>query len=88
MPRLGNVGIPPAGPGYYSLADVLHGEYREKPPRLPYPAFGLMPQPFFDADFRYLDDPKNTQFDWADPLHRVHPGDDWLFATGGDARFR
>ena len=88
MPRLGNFSVPPGGPGYYSLADVLNGEYREKPPKFPYPAFGLIPQPFFDADFRYLDDPKNTQFDWADPLHRVHLGDDWLFSTGGDARFR
>ena len=88
MPRLGNFAIPPTGPGYYSLADAVHGEYREKPPRYPYPAFGLMPQPFFDADFRYLDDPKNTQHDWADPLHRVRVHDDWLFATGGEARFR
>ena len=88
MPRLGNFPIPPGGPGYYSLADELRGEYREKPPKYPYPAFGLIPQPFFDADFRYLDDPKNTQWDWADPLHRVRLGDDWLFATGGDARFR
>lgn len=88
MPRLGNFPIPPSGPGYYSLADQLQGEYREKPPRYPYPPFGLIPQPFFDADFRYLDDPKNTQHDWADPLHRTHLGDDWLFATGGDARFR
>src|SRR5690242_9740187 len=48
MPRLGNFAIPPRGPGYYSLADVLHGEYRDKPPRYPFPPFGLMPQPFFD----------------------------------------
>jgi hypothetical protein len=88
MPRLGNFQLPPSGPGYYSLADAVRGESREKPPKYPYPAFGLIPQPFFDADFRYLDDPKNSQFDWADPLHRMHLGDDWLFATGGDARFR
>jgi Alginate export len=88
MPRLGNFPVPPGGPGYYSLADALAGDFREKPPKFPYPPFGLIPQPFFDADFRYLDDPKNTQFDWADPLHRMRPGDDWLFATGGDARFR
>lgn len=86
MPRPGNFFIPPAGPGYYSLLDVLTGEYREKPPRFPYPPFGLMPLPFYDADFRYLDDPKNTQFDWSDALKRIRCGDDcWMFSTGGMA---
>jgi hypothetical protein len=43
-----------------------------------------MPGTFFDnADFRYLDDPKNTETDFFDPLKRVRIGDDWLFSTGG-----
>src|SRR5260370_35428923 len=45
-----------------------------------------MPPSFFDADFRYLDDPKNTQHDFFDPIHRVHLGDNWLFNTGGEFR--
>jgi Alginate export len=86
MPRLGDFPIPPSGPGYYSFSDLLHDQYREKPPRLPYPAFALMPLPFFEADFRYLDDP-NTQDPYY-PLKRNHIGDNWMFSAGGEARWR
>jgi hypothetical protein len=81
--RPGHFPIPPAGPGYYSLAEALTGNGLEKPPKYPYPRFGLMPPSFFDADFRYLDDPKNTESDVFDPLKRIRVGDDWLFSTGG-----
>src|SRR5260370_31807973 len=47
-----------------------------------------MPPSFFDADFRYLDDPKNTQHDFFAPIHRVHLGDNWLFNTGGEFRLQ
>jgi hypothetical protein len=83
MPRLGNFPIPPSGPGYYSLHDWLHGITRKQPPKYPYPPSALIPYSFFDADFRYLEDPKNTQHDLFDPLHRMHLGDCWLLATGG-----
>lgn len=88
MPRLGNFPIPPGGPGYYSLLDILTGDYREAPPKYPYPRFGLMPFPFYDASFAYLDDPKNTEHDWFDPLKRIRLGENWLFSTGGDYRTR
>jgi hypothetical protein len=84
-PRPGFFSIPPAGPGYYSLADALTGTWREGPPKYPYVRFGLMQPSFFDADFRYLDDPKNTETDFFDPLKRIRLGDDWLFSTGGAA---
>lgn len=87
-PRPGFFQMPPQGPGYYSALDVLEHNWRDKPPRFPYPSFALIQFPFFDADFRYLDDPKNTQHDHFDPLHRLHPGDNWLFATGGQASWR
>jgi hypothetical protein len=88
FPRLGNFPNPPTGPGHYSLLDLIEHNQRAKRPRFPYPPFALMPFSFFDADFRYLDDPKNTQHDLFDPLHRCHIGQDWLFNTGGEFRWR
>jgi hypothetical protein len=82
-PRTGDFPVPPTGPGYYSLYDWLTGNYRQAPPKFPYSRFALMPPSFFDADFRYLDDPNNTDYDWSDFLHRIYIGDNWLFATGG-----
>lgn len=43
---------------------------------------------FFNADFRYLDDPSNTSHDFFDPLKRIHLGDNWMFSTGGQAWIR
>jgi hypothetical protein len=88
FPRAGNFPIAPSGCGYYSLIDHLNGEAREKAPRFGYPPFALMPPSFFDADFRYLDDPKNKDCDWSDCLHRIRHGDDWLFSTGGQIWWR
>jgi hypothetical protein len=88
FPRLGDFQVLPSGPGYYSLHDVLTGTWREGPPKFPYPPFGVMPYSFFDADFRYLDSPANEQHDLLDCLHRIELGDDWLFNTGGEFRWR
>ncbi|MBX9579407.1 MAG: alginate export family protein [Gemmataceae bacterium] len=88
FPRIGNFSVPPAGPGYYSALDCLRGEELKGPPKYPYPRFGLIQPSFFDVDnFAYLDDPKNAEHDFFDPLKRVRCGD-WLFVTGGDARTR
>lgn len=88
IPKAGNFAMPPTGEGYYSMHDWLSGEFRKAPPKFPYPAFALMQPSFYDADFRYLDDPKNTQHDIFDPLHRIRVGDNWLLATGGQAWWR
>ncbi len=80
--------IPPSGPGYYSVLDVLQGNYRQGPPKWPYPRFGIMANSFFDQDFRYLDDPNNQDRDPLDFLHRIHLGDNFLFNTGGEFRYR
>jgi hypothetical protein len=88
LPRTGNFLIFPTGPGYYSLADVCHGNYREKAPKNPWPPVSADFFPFYEADFRYLDDPKNQQFDWLDPIKRMHPNDDWLISIGGEERFQ
>ncbi len=88
IPRTGMFLIPPTGQGYYSFRDWLEGNYREKPPKFPWPPVSPFIGSFFDADFRYLDDPKNTQFDWLDPVKRIHPTDHWLLSIGGEERFQ
>jgi alginate export protein len=88
LPRPGTFPMPPSGPGYYSLLDVVQGNYREGPPKIPYSAFIIMSTSFYDSDFRYLESPDNTQFDIFDPLHRIHLGDDLLFNTGGQFWYR
>ncbi|MCE9529522.1 MAG: alginate export family protein [Planctomycetes bacterium] len=82
-PRTGNFPIPPKGCGYYSVLDQMRGTLRDAPSKYPYPPFGLMQPSFADADFRYLDDLKNTDTDYLDCLKRIHVGDNWLFSTGG-----
>jgi hypothetical protein len=89
FPRIGNFPVLAAGPGYYSALDQLRGECLKAPPKHPYPRFGIIQPSFFDVDnFSYLDDPKNTEHDFFDPLKRVRLGDNWLFTTGGDFRAR
>ncbi len=88
FPRLGLYPVVPTGPGYYSAWDFLSGEYRQKPPPFPWGRISLKPFPFYDTDFRYLDDPKNTYHTWSDGLKRRRIGDDWLFSTGGEVRDR
>lgn len=88
FPRPGFFGIPPKGPGYYSAFDCLHRHCSPDRPKYGYMPFALQPPPLFDADFRYLEDPKTPPQDWLEALHRVHIGDNWLFATGGEVRWR
>ena len=89
FPRIGNFPVLPTGHGYYSALDQLRGQCLPAPPKYPYPRFGLIQPSFFDVDnFSYLDNPKNTEHDFFDPLKRVRIGDDWLFTTGGDVRWR
>jgi hypothetical protein len=87
LPRLGQFLLPPKGPAYYSLADQIHHELREKP-FYPFGPYGLYGRSTFDWDFRYLDKPDNTNHDWSDCLKRIHPCDDVLFSTGGELRYR
>jgi hypothetical protein len=81
--------LPPTGPGYYSLFDCIHDECRDKAPPFPYSRTGAMFNSFFDADFRYLDNPDNKYHDPIfDCLHRIHCGDCWLLSFGGEERLR
>jgi hypothetical protein len=78
----------PTGPGYYSLLDWCQDNCRQAPPKYPYPRFGIIPWSFYNADWKYLDDPINTETDFFDPLKRIRLGDNWMFTTGGDYRYR
>jgi hypothetical protein len=88
LPRPGWFIIPPTGPGYYSLKDVILDNYRENPPKYPYPPTSIIPNSYFDADYRYLEDRNNTQTDWSDCYKRIHIGDCWLLSIGGEERVR
>jgi hypothetical protein len=88
LPRPGWFYIRPNGPGYYSLLDVVTDTWREGPPHFPLPPQTPDPYAFYDADFRYLEDPNNTQVSLTDPLKRIHLGDDWLLSLGGEFRPR
>jgi hypothetical protein len=86
-PRSGFFGIAPTGCGYYSICDLIMGDERPAAPKFGYIPTGLMATPLYDADFRYVDDPKYSP-DFLEELHRIHLGDNWLFATGGEFRWR
>src|SRR5579864_1755272 len=86
MPPPGNFPVPPTGCGYYSALDLLLGRQTERP-KFPYSPVSPMFNSFYDADFRYLDDPNNTQHDYLDFLHQIHWGD-FVFNTGGEYRNR
>jgi hypothetical protein len=88
FPRMGMFLVPPRDPGYYSLLDLLKHHSRPGPPNFPYPPFSIIAFSFFDADFRYLDRPGNTQHDLFDPIKRMKLGDDCLLSLGGEIRYR
>lgn len=88
IPRLGFFLIPGSGPGYYSGLDWLHGNCREKPPANPYPPYALVTQSGFDQDYRYLDNPDNTQTDPLDAIKRIHPTPDTMVTIGGQSSIR
>jgi hypothetical protein len=85
--RSGYFGLLPTGCGYYSAYDCLTGTARKEAPKFPFPPFLLSTQPFFEADYRYADDPKYTPDFW-ERMKRIRVGDDWLLATGGQTWFR
>ncbi len=83
MPRPGNFAIPPGGPGFYSAADWVRGNYHQSPPPTGYPRFAMMPPSFFDADFRYVDNLDPADRTLVERLKRIRLRDRWMFSTGG-----
>jgi hypothetical protein len=102
FPPPGNTIIPPNGPGYYTLLELLRGDERDAPPRYPYPRFGIMMFSFYNADWRYLDQapaaeapslqgPSNAgprDQDFFDFLKRIRFLDNFMFTTGGAFNYR
>lgn len=86
--RPGMFPIPPSGAGAYNLLAALRGQDSPAAPKFGYPPFGLMPPSFFDADFRYLDDPKTPPQNVLDRMKRIPIGDDWLLSVGGQTMTR
>ncbi len=87
-PRIGNFNVAPSGPGYYTLYDYLTGKQLQERPKNPYLQWGQNANPFFNVDFRYLDNPNNTEAFFLDGIKRIHLGNGWLFSTGGEVRDR
>jgi len=85
---LGMAPVLPTSPGFYSFMDIVWNRPSDRAPHFPYSPTAIMAKSFFDADFRYLDCPGNTQTDIVDPLHSCRLGDNWLFSTGGEFRWR
>ncbi len=85
---LGHSPVLQTGPGYYSFWDFVTGNYRQKSPKRPYSPISPIANSFYDADFRYLDDPQNKQTQLFDPLHQISFGQNWYFSTGGEFRWR
>jgi hypothetical protein len=88
--RTGYFLIAPNEPGYYSLLFFLLDEPTRGSSvlRLPYPATAADGYSFYDADYRYLENPRFGEFDLFSPLKRIHPTDAWLLSFGGEERLR
>lgn len=85
MPRPGIFPIPPKeGPAYFSLWDQLTGETRQAPPKSGYAPFAINAWPFFDADWRYVENVSPEERDAVEQLKRIHLADSLLFSTGGE----
>jgi hypothetical protein len=87
-PRTGNFFVAPSGPGYYTLLDLLRGNELEDRPHNPYLQWGQNANPSFNLDFRFLDNPDNTETFFLDGIKRIHPTDSWLLSYGGEFRDR
>jgi hypothetical protein len=88
FPRTGNFYVAPSGPGYFTLYHFVRDNELPDRPRNPYLQWGQNANPFFNVDFRYLDDPNNNEGFLFDGLKRIHLGDNWLLSTGGEVRDR
>jgi hypothetical protein len=89
IPKPGVFFMPPQGPGYYSLWDLITDKYREKRPPQPYSAISPDIYPFFWANFNYLDNPDAEWQSPSDALKRVKFCDNlFMISVGGEERIR
>jgi hypothetical protein len=88
-PRLGFFTLLPGDrPGYYTAYDFLTGTLRNDYPKSPFPPFILATLPFYDADWRFLDDPETPPQNLFDRMKRMRLGENWLLSSGGQTWFR
>ena len=67
--------IAPSGPGSYTLYDLLAGSGIARTGRRTRTSSGARtPNPFFNVDFRYLDNPNNTETFLFDSAQADSPG--------------
>lgn len=89
FPPPGNFVTPPRHSGYHSVRDWFLGIERESLPKNPFSNLAPQPLPFFETNFHLVDPPgEDRSLPWLDRLKRVPCGDHWLFATGGEYRWR
>ncbi len=88
FPPPGNTIVPPRGAGYYTFRELISRDIRQRPPVYPYPRFAIMMYSFYNADWRYLDTADSREHDPFDFLKRIPLGEDFLFTTGGEYRWR
>jgi hypothetical protein len=88
LPRPGVFFMPPGGPGYYSLLDLLTGKYREERPPQPYSPISPDIYTFFMANFKYLDNPDAEPQSPFDCLKRMKYDDCLMLSVGGEERIR
>ncbi len=83
--RAGPFPMPPTGPGYYSILDLVRGDCQKAPPKYPYPRFALMGSSFYDADFKYVDALPESDRTVSESLKRMKVADDWMLSVGGSS---
>lgn len=88
LPRYGYFLLPPNKPGYYSFLFLLLDEPSPQAPRTPYPPIAGDGYSFYDADYRYLENPSFGQVDLFSSFKRIHPTDAWMVSFGGEERIR
>ena len=89
FPQPGNFVTPPKREGYHSVRDWVLGVERESLPKNPFSNLAPQPLPFFETNYRIVDPPGDDRsFPWLDRIKRVPLGDHWLFAAGGEYRWR
>lgn len=84
MPRPGIFPIPPSGPGYFSVFDQVRGQRRPAAPKSGYAPFAINAWPFFNADWRYVEEIAPSQRTLVERFKRIHLNDCWLLSTGGE----
>lgn len=89
FPPPGNFATPVKRQGYHSIRDWFLGEERPGLPPNPFSNIGAQPLPFFETDFRIVDPPgADRSFPGLDLIKRIQHGENWLFAAGGEYRWR